>query len=160
MDKKDSSSPLRNRRKEKFCRLYTGEFWGDPCKALHAAGFLLNGKKAVDFAEKLFDDPEIRARIVFLRSRRAEQIVADEAWIKELLMEIAVHSLKDSDRIRALVSLAKIVTEGGSIRNSSRENDAHEDAVSLSKLLPGFEGPEDGAILFDDEKNDDILQDL
>ena len=61
---KNFSQPLQNRRKEKFCRLYAGKFWGDPGAALQAAGFSLTGKKAVDFAEILFDDPEIRVFLV------------------------------------------------------------------------------------------------
>ena len=134
--------PLQNRKKEKFCRLYAEHFWGDPCGALHAAGYLLNGKKAVDFAETLFDDPEIRARIVHLRSCRSERSIADEAWIKDLLVEIATNALKDSDRIRALASLAKIIREGGTVRNSRKSNDST--LIINQPLLPGFEGPPDG----------------
>ena len=134
--------PLQNRKKEKFCRLYAEHFWGDPCGALRAAGYLLSGKKAVDFAETLFDDPEIRARIVHLRSCRSERSIADEAWIKDLLVEIATNALKDSDRIRALASLAKILRDGGSVRNSRKSNDGT--LVIDQPLLPGFEGPPDG----------------
>lgn len=133
---------LQNRKKEKFCRLYAEHFWGDPCGALRAAGYLLSGKKAVDFAETLFDDPEIRARIVHLRSCRSERSIADEAWIKDLLVEIATNALKDSDRIRALASLAKILRDGGSVRNSRKSNDGT--LVIDQPLLPGFEGPPDG----------------
>ncbi len=134
--------PLPNRKKEKFCRLYAEHFWGDPCGALRAAGYLLSGKKAVDFAETLFDDPEIRARIVHLRSCRSDRSIADEAWIKDLLVEIAKNALKDSDRIRALASLAKILRDGGSVRNSRKSNDST--LVIDQPLLPGFEGPPDG----------------
>ncbi len=134
--------PLPNRKKEKFCRLYAEHFWGDPCGALRAAGYLLSGKKAVDFAETLFDDPEIRARIVHLRSCRSERSIADESWIKDLLVEIATNALKDSDRIRALANLAKIIREGGSVRNSRKSNDS---TLRIDQpLLPGFEGPPDG----------------
>lgn len=134
--------PLPNRKKEKFCRLYAEHFWGDPCGALRAAGYLLSGKKAVDFAETLFDDPEIRARIVHLRSCRSERSIADESWIKELLVEIATNALKDSDRIRALANLAKIIREGGSVRNNRKSNDS---TLRIDQpLLPGFEGPPDG----------------
>ena len=134
--------PLPNRKKEKFCRLYAEHFWGDPCGALRAAGYLLNGKKAVDFAETLFDDPEIRARIVHLRSCRSERSIADESWIKELLVEIAKNALKDSDRIRALANLAKIIREGGSVRNNRKSQDCT--FIIDQPLLPGFEGPPDG----------------
>lgn len=134
--------PLPNRKKEKFCRLYAEHFWGDPCGALRAAGYLLSGKKAVDFVETLFDDPEIRARIVHLRSCRSKRSIADESWIKELLVEIATNALKDSDRIRALANLAKIIREGGSVRNSRKSNDST--LIIDQPLLPGFEGPPDG----------------
>ena len=138
----NTSRPLKNRRKEKFCRKYAEEFWGDPIGALRAAGFLLKGEKAVNFAGMLFDDPEVRARIVHLRSCRSERSIADESWIKELLVEIATNALKDSDRIRALVNLAKIVSEGGSVRNSRKDGD--HTPGNDQPLLPGFEGPPDG----------------
>lgn len=154
---KNISSPLRNRRKEKFCRLYAGDFWGDPVAALQAAGFLLKGKKAADFAETLFDDPEIRARIVHLRGCRAERSLADEAWIKDLLVEIATNALKDSDRIRALTGLAKIISEGGPVRHSSRKADRSDGLPEGSQnifqpLLPGFEGPADGEDPYSDRQ--------
>lgn len=161
MDKKNSQ-PLQNRRKEKFCQAYAGEYWGNPSAALRAAGYLLSGRKAVDFAETLFDDPEIRSRIVHLRTRRSERALADEAWIKELLIEIATNALKDSDRIRALASLAKIINEGGSVRNSSKKWDQDPALPEywqniFQPQLPGFEGPMDGENFFDDTKTVEIV---
>lgn len=144
---KNFSQPLQNRRKEKFCRLYAGKFWGDPVAALQAAGFSLTGKKAVDFAETLFDDPVIRGRIVHLRSCRSARSIADESWIKDLLVEIATNALKDSDRIRALAGLAKILNEGGTVRNGKQDRSAGlpEGGQNIFQpFLPGFEGPSDG----------------
>ena len=101
-DKKEKgSTPLANTRKEAFCRYYSNHFWGDPCGAIHAAGFQLEGQKAVDFAEELFDDSTIRNRITFLRRKRAEVLAADQTWIRELLVDIASNAVRDSDRIRA-----------------------------------------------------------
>ncbi len=140
----NKSLPLQNRKKEKFCRYYAEKFWGDPGGALRAAGYPLNGKKAVDFAELLFDDPEIRRRIVHLRTCRSERSIADESWIKDLLVEIATNALKDSDRIRALASLAKIVMEGGSVRNRSKKQDQSSGENPEQPLLPCFEGLPDG----------------
>lgn len=159
---KNIALPLQNRRKEKFCQFYAGEYWGDPASALRAAGYLLSGKKAIDFAESLFDDPAIRARIVHLRKRRSERSLADEAWIKELLIEIATNALKDSDRIRALSSLAKIVQEGGSLRNNSKKWEREPGLPEFwqnicQPLLPGFEGPMDGEIFFDDTQMPELL---
>lgn len=155
---KNNSLPLPNRRKENFCQFYAGEYWGNPCAALRAAGYLLSGRKAVDFAETLFDDPEIRARIVHLRNRRSERTLADEAWIKELLIEIATNALKDSDRIRALASLAKIIHEGGSVRNSRKKWEQESDFPAFAQpLLPGFEGPLDGENFFDETQTAELL---
>ena len=130
---KNNEHPLKNRRKERFCRLYADTFWGDPAAALNAAGYLLQGKKACEFADSLFDDPEIRARIVHLRARRIKWSLADEAWIRDLLIEIATGALKDSDRIRALTNLAKILQAEKAAAKELPESDL------MQIELPGFE---------------------
>ncbi len=123
---------LENPYKEKFCRHYAGAYWGDPCGAVRAAGYTCSVPEAVSLAESLFDDPEVRKRIVSLRRKRMDELVADETWIRELLADIAVHAEKDSDRIRALNSLAKAVALNPRKKSPVSEDDSE-------KILP-FEG--------------------
>ena len=148
-DKKEKgSTPLANTRKEAFCRYYSNHFWGDPCGAIHAAGFQLEGQKAVDFAEELFDDSTIRNRITFLRRKRAEVLAADQTWIRELLVDIASNVVRDSDRIRALATLAKIIAAPG---KTEKKQNAIPSA--WQPCLPAFEGADDGYVEDYDESS-------
>ncbi len=125
-------TPLTNQHKEKFCKYYSTQFWGDPCGAVRAAGYNTAEQDAAEVAESLFDDEGVRERIVYLRQKQTEQLVADEAWIRELLIDIASHAGKDSDRIRALTSLAKVI--GCTGKKSATE------AEPVQMMLPFFEG--------------------
>lgn len=141
-DPKRGSLPLTNPKKEAFCKLYAAHFWGDPAGAVKKAGLLApESQDAFSLAEELFGEESIRDRIVFLRTKRASVSVADEAWIRELLVEIATHAAKDSDRIRALLGLAKVIT-GESRQKRSKEIQCDDFDVLE---LPLFQGCPDGS---------------
>jgi len=146
--KRPGASPLENSKKERFCRLYAGEYWGDPQAALRAAGFIFDqNRSAAEFAEELFDDEAVRERITYLRSVRASASKADETWIRELLVDIAQHAAKDSDRIRALTGLAKVLA--GEKMPRRRADTALADIIQ--PMLPSFEGCADGSEEYSDE---------
>ena len=141
-DKRSGSEPLQNPKKEKFCKLYAAKFWGDPAGAVRRSGLLApESQDAFALAEELFGEEKIRERIVFLRSERASVSVADEAWIRELLVEIATHAVKDSDRIRALLGLAKVIT-GQNAENRKKKELRCGDLETME--LPLFQGGPDG----------------
>lgn len=130
--------PVQNKRRELFCELYADEFWGRPAEALLAAKFKPREGQAEKAALKLLDEPEIRARVKFLRERRAERSIADPAWIKDSFVEIVRKAGKDSDKIRALAGLQKAISPQTPKKRSA------EDAALEQPGLPLFEGGDDG----------------
>ncbi len=142
-EKKRGSVPLTDKKKERFCCIYAAICWGNPVEAVRRAGLIVpEGMDAVTFAGELFEEEPVRERIRSLRKMRARVSVADETWIRENLTDIATHAAKDSDRIRALASLAKVVMGNKTRRkNSCRELPLAE---LEQMLLPSFEGCPDG----------------
>lgn len=133
--KKDGSVPLKNKRRENFCQAYAMRFWGHPADALKAAGYHTKKEDTVSsVVQVLLASAEVRGRIAFLRDLRADASIVDDAWIRELLAEIAAHAERDSDRIRALANLAKVVA-GGKTPRASRKKEEDPD----QSLLPFFE---------------------
>ncbi len=133
---KKGKEPLTDKLKEKFCKYYAGIHWGDPCGALDTAGYkeTENGLTAAEMAEKLFDEEAVRDRIIYLRHRQTDKLVADEAWIRELLADIAANAGKDSDRIRALTSLAKVIGCGTGNRKK-KSPDGDEEEIKQPELM-------------------------
>ena len=76
--------PLKNKRHELFCNVYAHELWGRPAEAAEKAGYKPSQKTIRD----LFENPDIRARIRFLRECLADQSIADDAWIRENFIDI------------------------------------------------------------------------
>lgn len=134
------SVPLRHKKREAFCRYYASFYWGRPGEAAAAAKYHLSDEAAQGYAAALLECDDVRDRVAYLRRVRAEVAVADDAWIRELLTEIATHAARDSDRIRALAQLAKAVSGGRIPRN--RRSDP--DDAPVQPQLPLFEGGADG----------------
>lgn len=132
LEKKDK--PLKNRTEEAFCRAYAGAFWGDPVGAAEKANWTPSAGKAVE----LLSDPAIIKRIRILRKKKASLSVADEAWIAEGFISIAQNAEKDSDKLRALACLQKLLAEEKAKNLSCEEKSAQEEN------LPLFEGCCDG----------------
>ena len=115
--------------KEKFCKLYAGPYWGNGQLAAEMAGFSDPAKKA----EMLLGEPEVMERIHYYRKLRSEMTIADEAWIKEIFIQIVKESEKDSDRIRALAFLQKYADS--SLSSISEKGD---DCGEEKKEVPVF----------------------
>lgn len=142
------AAPLRNKRRELFCRLYASDFWGRPEEALKAANYHVQGESAArKTAGMILDSEEVRERIAYLRKIKSENSVADDAWIKESLIKIIEHAKKDSDRIRALSNLKKLlVSTSSSAPGASGRRSRNEISISMEQaVFPFFEGGEDGA---------------
>lgn len=131
--------PLRNKRRELFCQLYSGEFWGRPAEALLAAKFKPKQGQAEKTAAALLDEPEVEERVKALRGRKAERSIADPAWIRDSFVEIVRKAEKDSDKIRALAGLQKAIAP------QSPKRRAQDESVMEQIQLPLFEGGDDGA---------------
>lgn len=126
------AAPLRNKRRELFCRLYASDFWGRPEEALKAANYHVQGESAArKTAGMILDSEEVRERIAYLRKIKSENSVADDAWIKESLIKIIEHAKKDSDRIRALSNLKKLL-----VSTSSSAPGPPEDAAEMKSASP------------------------
>ncbi len=140
------AAPLRNKRRELFCRLYASDFWGRPEEALKAANYQVQSESAArKTAGMILDSEEVRERIAYLRKIKSENSVADDAWIKESLIKIIEHAKKDSDRIRALSNLKKLLMSSPSSGASGRRS-RNEISISMEQaVFPFFEGVEDGA---------------
>jgi len=136
--KQDTAKPLPNKRRELFCALYAGEFWGRPADALLAAKFKPRPGQAERQALHLLEEPEVAARVKHLRERKAESSIADPAWIKDHFVEIVKKAEKDSDRIRALAGLQKAIAPASPRKSSGDELDSEQPE------LPLFEGGDDG----------------
>jgi hypothetical protein len=132
------SAALANKRRELFCKLYAEEFWGRPLEALLAAKYKPREGGAAKAALRLLEDPEISARVKFLRERKAELSIADPAWIKDHFVEIVRKAEKDSDRIRALAGLQKAIAPAPPKKRQAADDDAEQ------PQLPLFEGGDDG----------------
>lgn len=137
--------PLENEKKEAFCKLYANDCWGNPAVAIQMAGFCCSAADAVAIAETLFDDEKVRHRIRYLRDLRTKKSLADSLWIRETLTAIALNAARDSDRIRALNVLAKII-QPHSVKRSNAESCGQQLAgeALIEQLLPLFEGDADG----------------
>lgn len=114
LSKKDSipdpSLPLKNKRRESFCRHYSSEFWGRPLEAMIAANYKTDDKvSAMKTAKTILESKEVLARIKYLRKLKSETSIVDDAWIKDNLVKIIETAEKDSDRIRALENLKKLI---------------------------------------------------
>lgn len=127
--------PLKNKRHELFCNVYAHELWGRPAEAAEKAGYKPSQKTIRD----LFENPDIRARIRFLRECLADQSIADDAWIRENFIDIIMNADKAADKIRALATLHRAVVAGK--RPDNRRKDGED---SPESLLSFFEGSEDG----------------
>ena len=137
--------PLENEKKEKFCKYYANDCWGNPALAVQMAGFCCTATDAALLAEDLFDDEGVRKRIRFLRGNRMKKSLADTLWIRETLTAIALNATRDSDRIRALNVLAKIIDPQGDKRRNTDPQDRKLSGEQLiEQLLPLFEGDPDG----------------
>lgn len=134
------SVPLRNKRRELFCQLYAGKFWGFPEQAFSAAKYKSEEPARSKNAKRLLKSRDISARVKFLRKQISENSIADDAWIKEHFIEIAESAEKDSDRIRALANLYRAVMGAAPLKkNTATEND---DADAIEDV-PLFEGGDD-----------------
>ncbi|MBO5723380.1 MAG: hypothetical protein J6S58_00980 [Lentisphaeria bacterium] len=134
----DQSHPLRSKRREQFCELYAFELWGDPGTAAARAGYKLTPFRL----RMLLQDPQIMARVKFLRKTLGDQTVADEAWIKNRFVEIARNADKVTDQLRALSSLYRAVVESERLnRNPSAEEDPDGKEDLFHSL--SFDGEED-----------------
>lgn len=139
------ASPLRNRKRELFCRYYASEFWGRPGKALEAADYKISKPETRSkFVKTLLESSEVRARVKYLRRLKSEISVADDTWIKESLIKIIETAKKDSDRIRALASLEKLLERPD---NKKRNGDVN---IKMEQMVfPFFNGNDDGDITID-----------
>lgn len=138
----DPSLPLRSKRRELFCRLYAGDLWGRPGEAFIGAGYKPRDGQALKAALKLLESADVRERVRRLRELRAENSVADPAWIKDHFVEIIEHAEKDADRIRALSSLQRSVIPGSQRRSKPDEGQSGQ----FHPELPLFEGGDDGEL--------------
>ena len=138
--KERKNDPMKSPGKEKFCKLYAGPFWGDGKGAAEKAGFSNPAEKA----EKLLADPAVIDRIRHYRKLRSEMTLADEAWIKEIFINIVNETEKDSDRIRALASLQKYAGVLPEQQSSGRKEENEELSENSSAF---FCDGEDTAIL-------------
>ena len=134
----DPAQALPNKRRELFCALYAEELWGSPAEALLAAKYKPRQGQAEKSALRMLEEPDVKARIKFLRERKAEHSVADPAWIKDHFVEIVKNAEKDSDRIRALTGLQKAICP----QQPKKRTD--DDAELAQPKLPLFEGGDDG----------------
>ncbi len=125
--------PLRNRRQEQFCHIYACELWGRPAEAAEKAGYR-PGQKTV---RALFENPDVRNRIRYLRECLADQSIADDAWIRENFIDIILNADKSSDKIRALATLHRALVSG-------RNPDGRRKEETDDSFLSLFEGAEDG----------------
>ena len=136
--------PLRNRKKEQFCQLYAGNLWGRPGEAWNTAmGIVKSVQESRICGEHLLEESLVRQRVEYLRSLRAKNSIADNAWIKESLVRIASESGKVADRIRALTNLNRILVLEQ--QHEQRKQDQQENSDFLQLNLPLFEGPQDGS---------------
>ena len=146
------SRPLKNRKKENFCQLYAGDYWGcpgDAWKKVSSRQEMQLGEFRHE-AERLLEDSAVRARLEYLRQIRAKNSVADNAWIKESLVHIAQESGKDSDRIRALASLNRILASEQRQEEKRREREEdHDNSCCMPEAFPLFEGLQDGSGIWD-----------
>lgn len=158
---KRGAIPLENEKKETFCKRYANECWGNPAIAVQMAGFCVTAADAVSFAEELFDDEAVRDRIRYLRAARMKKSLADTLWIRETLTAIAVNAARDSDRIRALNVLAKIIEDQEDIkkRRGSAEQVFQENML-IEQLLPFFEGEADGYVSAEPENEKSVSDHL
>jgi hypothetical protein len=102
----DPAKPFGSKLREAFCQAYAGKFWGAPEGAFRAAGYK-DTKDKKESAEKLLREPDVTARIIFLRERRLEDFEADPLWIAEKRKMIAEAAEKDRDKLAALKDLEK-----------------------------------------------------
>ena len=121
----DPSRPLHSKRREQFCELYAFELWGDPATAAARAGYTLTPYRL----RMLLQDPQIMARVKFLRKTLGEQTVADEVWIRDRFVDIARNADKVTDQLRALSTLYRAVVESERLAKppSPEENSGNEE---------------------------------
>jgi len=140
----DPALPLKNKRKELFCQLYALEFWGKPVEALLGANYNVPETDAAKRAKEILTAENVQQRIKFLRKTQAELSIADNVWIQECLINIIHNAKRDSDRIRALASLNKLMN----VKPVSKTQQQNLNIRMEQLSLPLFEGEAEG---FDEE---------
>jgi hypothetical protein len=102
-----AAQPLRTRKREAFCLEAAGECWGNNTEAYCRAFGAEDRHAASASAARLARDPQVRARIVWLRERSVEEMGVDRAWILAKRKYMAEHARNAADRLRAIESMEK-----------------------------------------------------
>lgn len=102
-----AAQPLRSRKREAFCLEASGECWGNNTEAYCRAFGVADRHAGSASAARLFRDPEIKARIAWLREQSVEEMGVDRAWILAKRKYIAEHARNAADRLRAIESMEK-----------------------------------------------------
>jgi hypothetical protein len=107
MKKSDPEKALKNQCHEKFCQLYSGDYWGDMSGAYEKSG--LAGEACGQIknkAAKLLSQTEVVERIRYLRLKKLDEI-ADRLWVAQERKKIVESAEKESERLAALKDLEK-----------------------------------------------------